>query len=62
MARHRAALVDTGVIYCGDDIEQVEKLPDGSVDLIGIDPPFNFNRNDEVCSGETKGFREEWPR
>jgi 16S rRNA G966 N2-methylase RsmD len=36
-----SALLDTRVIYCGDNIDQLRKLPDGCVDLIYIDPPFN---------------------
>ncbi len=43
-----SALVDTRVIYCGDNLEQLAKLPDACVDLIYIDPPFNSNRNYEV--------------
>ena len=43
-----SSLVDTRVIYCGDNLEQLKKLPDGCVDLIYIDPPFNSNRNYEV--------------
>ena len=43
-----SALVDTRVIYCGDNLEQLVKLPDACVDLIYIDPPFNSNRNYEV--------------
>jgi DNA modification methylase len=50
-------LVDTRVIYCGDNLEQLKKLPDGCVDLIYIDPPFNSNRNYEVFWGETKEKR-----
>ncbi len=51
------ALVDTRVVYCGDCLEQLSKLPDGCVDLIYIDPPFNSNRNYEVFWGETKEKR-----
>ncbi len=40
-----SALVDTRVIYCGDNLDQLKKLPDACVDLIYIDPPFNSNRN-----------------
>jgi 16S rRNA G966 N2-methylase RsmD len=39
-----SALVDTRVIYCGDNLEQLRKLPDACVDLIYIDPPFNLKR------------------
>lgn len=47
-------LVDTRVIYCGDCFEQLQRLPDGCVDLIYMDPPFNSDRNYEVFWGETK--------
>jgi len=52
-----SALVDTRAIYCGDNLEQLQKLPDACVDLIYIDPPFNSNRNYEVFWGETKEKR-----
>jgi DNA modification methylase len=53
----RSALVDTKVVYCGDNLDQLKKLPDNCVDLIYIDPPFNSNRNYEVFWGETKEKR-----
>jgi divalent metal cation (Fe/Co/Zn/Cd) transporter len=52
-----SALLDTRVIYCGDNLDQLGKLPEASVDLIYIDPPFNSNRNYEVFWGETKEKR-----
>lgn len=52
-----SSLVDTRVVYCGDNLEQLKKLPDACVDLIYIDPPFNSNRNYEVFWGETKEKR-----
>lgn len=52
-----SALVDTRVIYCGDNLDQLRNLPDACVDLIYIDPPFNSNRNYEVFWGETKEKR-----
>ncbi len=52
-----SSLLDTRVIYCGDNLEQLKKLPDACVDLIYIDPPFNSNRNYEVFWGETKEKR-----
>ena len=54
---HPSALLDTRVVYCGDNLEQLRKLPDKCVDLIYIDPPFNSNRNYEVFWGETKEKR-----
>src|SRR6266571_7991384 len=56
-SRKRSSPLDTGVIYCGDNLDQLKKLPDASVDLIYIDPPFNSNRNYEVFWGETKEKR-----
>ena len=50
-------VIDTRVIYCGDNLEQLRKLPDACVDLIYIDPPFNSNRTYEVFWGETKEKR-----
>jgi len=52
-----SALLDTRVIYCGDCLEQLKKLPDACMDLTYIDPPFNSNRNYEVFWGETKEKR-----
>ena len=52
-----SAILDTRVIYCGDNLEQLKKLPDNCIDLIYIDPPFNSNRNYEVFWGETKEKR-----
>jgi len=52
-----SAVIDTRVIYCGDNLEQLRKLPGACVDLIYIDPPFNSNRNYEVFWGETKEKR-----
>ena len=52
-----STLLDTRVIYCGDNLDQLRKLPDRCVDLVYIDPPFNSNRNYEVFWGETKEKR-----
>jgi len=49
--------VDTRVIYCGDNLDQLKKLPGACIDLIYIDPPFNSNRNYEVFWGETREKR-----
>ena len=45
----------TRVIYCGDNLQQLKKLPGGSVDLITMDPPFHSHRNDEVFSRRDPG-------
>ncbi len=54
--RH-SAVIDTQVIYCGDNLDKLRDLPDGCIDLIYIDPPFNSNRNYEVFWGEAKEKR-----
>jgi DNA modification methylase len=53
----KSAQLDTRIIYCGDCLDQLRKLPDACVDLIYIDPPFNSNRDYEVFWGETKEKR-----
>jgi len=55
--KRRPASIDTAVIYCGDNLDHLRKMPDGCVDLVYIDPPFNSNRNYEVFWGETKEKR-----
>ena len=55
--RRPSAMINTKVIYCGDNFEHLGRMPDACVDLIYIDPPFNSNRNYEVFWGETKEKR-----
>lgn len=52
-----SSVVDTRVVYCGDNLDHLRNLPNDCVDLIYIDPPFNSNRNYEVFWGETKEKR-----
>jgi hypothetical protein len=56
VAHRPSSLVDTRVIYCGDNLEPLAKLPDASVDLIYIDPPFNSNRNYNPVFKSPKGY------
>ena len=49
-----SALLDTRVVYCGDNLEPLAKLPDACVDLIYIDPPFHSN-------GRVRQFRRRDP-
>jgi len=37
--------LETSIIYCGDCLKKLEQIPDESIDLIYIDPPFSSNRN-----------------
>ena len=55
--RQSLPLSSTRVIYGGDNLDQLRKLPDGCVDRIYIDLPFNSNRNYEVFWGEMKEKR-----
>lgn len=54
MAKHQ---LKTSVIYCGDNLEMLKDVPDESVDLIYIDPPFNSNRNYETFWHDTQEKR-----
>ena len=55
--RKTSPLLDTRVIFCGDNLDKLKDFPDATVDLIYIDPPFNSNRNYEVFWGETREKR-----
>jgi len=50
-------MIQTQLIYCGDNLQKLRDLPDGCVDLIYLDPPFNSNRNYEVFWGDTQERR-----
>lgn len=55
--------VDTGTLYCGDNLERLSVLPSESVDLIYLDPPFFSNRVYEVIWGdeaEVRSFEDRW--
>lgn len=54
MPKHQ---LKTSTIYCGDNLEMLKEVPDESVDLIYIDPPFNSSRNYEVFWGDTQEKR-----
>jgi site-specific DNA-methyltransferase (adenine-specific) len=46
----------TNVLYYGDNLEIVRKhIPDESIDLIYLDPPFNSNRSYNVLFRESTG-------
>jgi len=54
-AAKSSSLLDTRVVYCGDNLEQLAKLPDACVNLIYIDPPFNSNRYVKVMLDQIFG-------
>lgn len=48
--------MDTNVLYFGDNLDVLRRhIPDESVDLIYLDPPFNSSRNYNVLFKETSG-------
>jgi site-specific DNA-methyltransferase (adenine-specific) len=63
-ARLEVAMADlkTNVLYYGDNLDILrEHVPDESIDLIYLDPPFNSNRSynvlfrDSYADGNTRG-------
>jgi len=57
------APIETGVLYRDDNLNRLAMLPDASVDLIYLDPPFFSNRVYEVIWGdeaEVRSFEDRW--
>lgn len=57
------ASLDTGVLYCDDNLSRLGELPSESVDLIYLDPPFFSNRIYDVIwgdEGEVRSFEDRW--
>lgn len=55
--------LETGAIYCDDNLGRMASLPSESVDLIYLDPPFFSNRFYEVIWGdeaEVRSFEDRW--
>ena len=46
-----------GVIYGGDNLYRMSRLPDEFVDLCYIDPPFFFQKHYEVIFGDGEEIR-----
>ena len=47
--------LDTRVVYCGDNLEQLRKLPDRCVDLVYIDPPLQLQPQLRSLLGRNQG-------
>lgn len=48
--------MDTNLLYYGDNLEILRKyIPDDSVDLVYLDPPFNSNRDYNVIFNYREG-------
>ena len=59
----RNAPIRTNVLYCDDNLARLAALPEASVDLIYLDPPFFSNRHYEVIWGdeaEVRSFEDRW--
>ncbi|HLX35654.1 MAG TPA: DNA methyltransferase [Candidatus Limnocylindrales bacterium] len=55
--------IETGVIYCDDNLWRLSQLPAESIDLAYLDPPFFSNRTYEVIWGdeaERRSFEDRW--
>jgi DNA modification methylase len=55
--------LETGVIYCDDNLHRLSQFPAACVDLIYLDPPFFSNRHYEVIWGdeaEVRSFEDRW--
>ena len=49
-------IVNTDVLYYGDNLEILRKyVPDASIDLVYLDPPFNSNRDYNVIFKDESG-------
>jgi DNA modification methylase len=57
------AYLESGVLFCDDNLHRLSEFPDDCVDLIYLDPPFFSNRTYEVIWGdeaEVRSFEDRW--
>jgi DNA modification methylase len=55
--------LETGIIFCADNLDRLPEIPDECIDLIYLDPPFFSNRRYEVIWGdeaEIRSFEDRW--
>lgn len=55
--------IETGVIYCADNLKVMQELPSESIDFIYIDPPFFSGRKYESIWGDKQdiaSFEDRW--
>jgi len=63
MTKEEKKLWKTNKLICGDNLEELSKLPKKSVDLIYIDPPFFTHKQYEVVWGdeaEVRSYKDRW--
>jgi len=61
--QHLPGISERNQLYCGDCLSVLDLIPDGSVDLIYIDPPFYSQRSYEMIWGEEAerfAFEDRW--
>ncbi len=57
------AFLESGVLYCEDNLRQLAQFPSECIDLVYLDPPFFSNRYYEVIWGdeaEVRSFEDRW--
>jgi adenine specific DNA methylase Mod len=57
------AYLETGILYCDDNLHRLAQFPSDCIDLIYLDPPFFSNRYYEVIWGdeaEVRSFEDRW--
>lgn len=62
-AMQPVGFLETGVLYCDDNLRRLTMLPADCIDLIYLDPPFFSNRHYEVIWGdeaEVRSFEDRW--
>ena len=45
---------ENGVLYCGDCLKIMERIPSESIDLVLTDPPYNIADNNKLTKAESK--------
>jgi DNA modification methylase len=63
LAVNPVSFLETGVLYCDDNLARLTEFPADCIDLIYLDPPFFSNRHYEVIWGdeaEVRSFEDRW--
>ncbi len=57
--------MDLNVVKIGDCIELMERMPEGSVDMVFADPPYNLQLSHELLRPNhtrVEGFDADWDK
>lgn len=62
MIEKKSVVMETNLIYCGDNLEVLARFPEKSVDLIYADPPFFSNKTYRIKNNgtEQKAYEDKW--